>query len=606
MHEATKTRQTMANRQWFFPWAAPLLFSALASGAVAGGAGELPSDHACETSPADAGPASKGECHLQTHQRTSSENKPVLIMEAGKDRSMTCDQACEKLNKHVSLLKNQKKTGTSPPEEQGPPGYDYQCWSTTGSLLQKASAKANSSTSPPEKCCEVYCVGECPCMVSEEQRCSLRSCAGCDYCGGAPEPTPAPSPGPTAGPTPAPVSPTPSPTQSPTAVPTSLPTPAPTPSCVYPTQPNNTVCLMYTGGGTKWNPGPEPPPDSGKSFYATCDCVGCAAWAGRQCSFSDCTDYTQVIGMNPSMSDTAVPGPGFQGHASGVCDIFDTNNVNGVKECSPNAFMCYGICYISHPTCPTTETLTTTPFVHPCVDGTTKCDQSDIGQCMITGTTTYSCGCAKGYECVAGCEPPFNGHTCAATTSTTSTTTTTTSCLPTQQPANTVCALQDDGQTLDLIACDCQACAAGLGEACDFKHCVDFNLELQADGTFPMPSAFLEKYCDWIKMPGAQFKVLGNERYGYCYTPPVDACNDGEPCVFPGTLDLCEQCLETPECKDDLKCCPTMKKCIVDESTSCPLPHGQCNPPCFDAECGASCSNTDYPLLWQHPTCVLR
>lgn len=304
------------------------------------------------------------------------------------------------------------------------------------------------------------------------------------------------------------------------------------------------------------------------------------------------------------------PGPNFNGMANGVCDIFDTNNVNGVEECPSGVSMCYGMCYISHPTCPTftTETFTTTLFTHPCMDGTSPCAEGH--QCSITGRTTYVCNCANGFECTAGCEPPYLGHTCSATTSTTTTSTTTTSCLPSQQPQDTVCRVQSDGATLEMINCDCQGCAATLGQDCDYQHCVTYSVEtpFPDGGSIPPHGDFVQDFCGWILQPGAVFNNGdGAERLGFCYTPAADACNNGQPCIVPGTLQLCEECLETEQCSGELMCCPTMKKCVVDPAeTQCPPPHGQCSPPCHDADCGDKCANPDYPLSWQHPTCVMR
>ena len=41
---------------------------------------------------------------------------------------------------------------------------------------------------------------------------------------------------------------------------------------------------------------------------------------------------------------------------------------------------------------------------HPCDDKSHTCDTDAGGVCMKTGTSTFACGCATGFECVEGCQ----------------------------------------------------------------------------------------------------------------------------------------------------------------------------------------------------------
>merc|ERR1711972_878870 len=68
---------------------------------------------------------------------------------------------------------------------------------------------------------------------------------------------------------------------------------------------------------------------------------------------------------------------------------------------------------------------TTTTTLHPCDDGSHGCDTGPGGVC-VEGTDGWECDCAAGYDCVAGCDSPHEGHTCSPTTTTTTTTATTT------------------------------------------------------------------------------------------------------------------------------------------------------------------------------------
>lgn len=141
-------------------------------------------DDACSSPGAE--PGRRGQCHLQVQQTASAKGSPQLMEMAGKDRSMTCAEACEKLDekkKEAALLK------TSP--EGHSIGFNYTCWSTTGGALLQVN---KSQTSPTEKCCEAFCVGTCPCMIDEAERCELKSCEGCSYCPGSPTPAPTPAP----------------------------------------------------------------------------------------------------------------------------------------------------------------------------------------------------------------------------------------------------------------------------------------------------------------------------------------------------------------------------------------------------------------------------
>merc|ERR1719162_2293455 len=56
------------------------------------------------------------------------------------------------------------------------------------------------------------------------------------------------------------------------------------------------------------------------------------------------------------------------------------------------------------------------PTHHPCNDGSHSCDSSANGVCNEDGDG-YTCGCAGGYYCSAGCAAPHENHLCTLITS---------------------------------------------------------------------------------------------------------------------------------------------------------------------------------------------
>jgi len=84
----------------------------------------------------------------------------------------------------------------------------------------------------------------------------------------------------------------------------------------------------------------------------------------------------------------------------------------------------------------TTTPTTTTTTLHPCDDDSHGCDDN-FGIC-VKQNSGWSCDCASGYECVAGCDDPNLPHQCAVITTTTTTTATTTTTIKTTTTTTTV------------------------------------------------------------------------------------------------------------------------------------------------------------------------
>jgi len=79
-------------------------------------------------------------------------------------------------------------------------------------------------------------------------------------------------------------------------------------------------------------------------------------------------------------------------------------------------------------------------------------------------------------------------------------------------------------------------------------------------------------------------------------------------CVTEGSVGLCGECKESSDCNGDTFCCPYMKKCIADSSTSCSYPVAFCSPVCHDAVC-STCEpsdGSDYNTQWTCDRCIAR
>ena len=77
-------------------------------------------------------------------------------------------------------------------------------------------------------------------------------------------------------------------------------------------------------------------------------------------------------------------------------------------------------------------------------------------------------------------------------------------------------------------------------------------------------------------------------------------------CVRAQSLEICEKCQHTNQCKAPYKCCPITKLCVMDCNTKCEgAAKAICHPPCTDQENPKSCQclSSDFPLNWGGPTC---
>lgn len=80
-------------------------------------------------------------------------------------------------------------------------------------------------------------------------------------------------------------------------------------------------------------------------------------------------------------------------------------------------------------------------------------------------------------------------------------------------------------------------------------------------------------------------------------------------CIANKSVAICGNCLYSSQCADGLYCCPFMKKCIKDGTTSCSAPIANCNPPCQESSSGypnsCTCNPTDGTPFskWPGPLC---
>ena len=77
-------------------------------------------------------------------------------------------------------------------------------------------------------------------------------------------------------------------------------------------------------------------------------------------------------------------------------------------------------------------------------------------------------------------------------------------------------------------------------------------------------------------------------------------------CVRAQSLEICEKCQHTHQCKAPYTCCPITKLCVMDCNTKCEgAAKAICHPPCTDEMKLKSCQclDSDFPLKWGGPTC---
>ena len=257
-------------------------------------------------------------------------------------------------------------------------------------------------------------------------------------------------------------------TAVPTAVPTLVPTPVPHPcdSGLHNCDTVGGICAVTTGNDYSC--------DCASGYICIAGCTG--MHTGHDCSMS-CRDYTCTVGYlkgspetiacagnlltdcndatccsDPTLVPTPVPHPCDSGlhncdTVGGICAVTTGNDYScdcasgyiciagctgmhtghdcsiscrdytctvGYLKGSPETIVCAGglITDCNDATCCSDPTLVPTPVPHPCDSGLHNCDTVG-GICAVTTGNDYSCDCASGYICIAGCTGMHTGHDCS-------------------------------------------------------------------------------------------------------------------------------------------------------------------------------------------------
>ena len=78
-------------------------------------------------------------------------------------------------------------------------------------------------------------------------------------------------------------------------------------------------------------------------------------------------------------------------------------------------------------------------------------------------------------------------------------------------------------------------------------------------------------------------------------------------CVPAKSVEICEKCQNTMQCKAPFKCCPITKLCVLNCNTDCKdAEKAICHPPCKDDMDPTSCQclSSKFPFNWGKHTCL--